>query len=97
MNFRLKGVKKIFFDIHNQTGEVGFFKNIIKKFNKQGCVQISLVGPKEHNINFSGRCISIRSKGKISSIVIRNHSYGVEQRIFCFNPRLFINYLFLRL
>jgi hypothetical protein len=39
-----------------------------------------------------GRCSSHRSRGKMSSILVRNTKYGVEQRFFLFNPRLLIRY-----
>lgn len=46
----------------------------------------------EYVYNTEGRCMSYRSRGKITSVLIRNAKYGVEQRIFIYNPRLIIEY-----
>lgn len=52
------------------------------------CIQIYIFADREYSYKFSGRCISFRSRGKISSLVLRNFSYGIEQRFFTNNPRL---------
>jgi len=39
-----------------------------------------------------GRCLSVRSRGKMTSLQIRNIRYGVEQRLFISNPRIIIEY-----
>lgn len=37
-----------------------------------------------------GRCISYRSRGKMSSIVLRSKPFTTEQRIFVNSPRLIV-------
>jgi hypothetical protein len=46
----------------------------------------------EYVYTTEGRCSSHRSRGKISSILVRNTKYGVEQRFFLFNPRLIVQH-----
>jgi ribosomal protein L19 len=46
----------------------------------------------EYIYTTEGRCSSHRSRGKMSSILVRNKKYGVEQRFFLFNPRLILRY-----
>jgi len=46
----------------------------------------------EYVYNAEGRCMSYRSRGKITSVLVRNSKYGVEQRIFIYNPRLVLEY-----
>lgn len=61
---------------------------IVKKLQSKRCLTIYLVASREYTYKISGRCMSFRSRGKISNFVVRNFSYGVEQRIFINNPRL---------
>jgi hypothetical protein len=39
-----------------------------------------------------GRCLSVRSRGKMTSLHVRNIRYGVEQRLFVANPRIIFEY-----
>lgn len=41
---------------------------------------------------FAGRCMSIRSRGKITSIKVRNSRFGTEHRLFLYNPGLTLNF-----
>lgn len=61
---------------------------IVKKLQAKRCLTIYLIANREYTYKISGRCTSFRSRGKISNFVVRNFSYGVEQRIFVNNPRL---------
>lgn len=61
---------------------------IIKKLQSKRCLTFYLIANREYTYKIAGRCTSFRSRGKISSFVVRNSSYGVEQRIFINNPRL---------
>lgn len=47
----------------------------------------------EYVYNTEGRCMSYRSKGKMTSVLVRNIKYGTEQRIFVCNPRVVLEYL----
>lgn len=64
-----------------------------KLLKSKRCLIIYLVASREYTYKMTGRCMSFRSQGKISSLLIRNFSYGVEQRIFINNPRLGIYFL----
>jgi hypothetical protein len=44
-----------------------------------------------------GRCLSVRSRGKMTSFHIRNIRYGVEQRLFVANPRIIFEYFLNRI
>ena len=61
---------------------------IARKLRSKKCLTVYLIANREYTYKISGRCTSFRSRGKISNLVIRNFSYGVEQRIFINNPRL---------
>jgi len=76
-------------------------KKLIKIFNNQNinkhikykAVMVAFVQKLGYNQNVTGRCISVRSRGKISSIVIRNKQYGIYIRFILNNPKLVIIYL----
>ncbi len=61
-------------------------ENFNKNF-KNRCVTCVFMQRIEYAQTISGRCISIRSRGKIKSIVVRNKKYGVEIRFLLNNPR----------
>ena len=61
-----------------------------KKLLKNKCISVAFVQKLEYAQSMSGRCVSFRSRGKISSIVLRNKKYGVESRFILNNPRLVI-------
>lgn len=65
------------------------FETFDKSF-KNRCVTCVFMQKLEYAQNLSGRCISLRSKGKIKSIVVRNKKYGVESRFLLNNPRFII-------
>ncbi len=56
--------------------------------NSGTCATIYLIADRGYAYKISGRCMSFRSRGKISSFLLRNISYGIEQRIFISNPLL---------
>lgn len=60
----------------------------IEKLRAKKCLIVYLIADREYTYRISGRCTSFRSRRNISSFVIRNSSYGVEQRVFVNNPRL---------
>lgn len=62
------------------------------KFVRAKCIRVSIFDALEYNHMYEGRCISVRSRGKITSILVRNKKYGVEQRIFVNNPRVLLYY-----
>ena len=47
----------------------------------------------EYVHSIEGRCLSYRSKGKISSIKFRNTKYGTEHIVLVANPRVVLRYL----
>jgi len=63
-------------------------KFVREKLQSKKCVTIYLIADREYTYKISGRCTSFRSRRNMSSFVIRNFSYGVEQRVFINNPRL---------
>ena len=63
---------------------------IIEKNFKNKCVTCVFMQKLEYAQTLSGRCISLRSKGKIKSILVRNKKYGVEARFLLNNPRFII-------
>lgn len=74
-------------------------KQIIKNFNvfedftknfKNRCVTCVFMQKLEYAQTLSGRCISLRSRGKIKSILVRNKKYGVEARFLLNNPRFIV-------
>lgn len=78
--------KKVYQYILEKTGD---YINLNKLKSKK-CAEIRVMNETEYISSLSGRCISIRSRGKISSILMRNLFYGVEQRLFLNNPRIFL-------
>jgi hypothetical protein len=75
-------------------GVSNFFIKVTKKFTfKNRVLRANFFQELEYEYHLHGRCVSYRSKGKISSIVVRNINYGVEQRIFVNMPRLLIYFL----
>jgi hypothetical protein len=68
---------------------INSFSSVVKQLLKiKRPLTIYLVANQEYTYKMSGRCMSFRSRGKIANLLIRNYSYGVEQRIFINNPRL---------
>ncbi len=65
-------------------------ESTLRKASKYKCITVAYVQKMEHAQRFTGRCISYRSRGKLTSILLRNKSYGVEIRLFVNNPRLLI-------
>lgn len=74
-------------------------KQIIKLFNnfetfdksfKNRCVTCVFMQKMEYAQTISGRCISLRSRGKIKSILVRNKKYGIEARFLLNNPRFIV-------
>jgi ribosomal protein L19 len=61
------------------------------KFKNQ-LVSLTKYEELEYVYTTEGRCSSHRSRGKMSSILVRNTKYGVEQRFFLFNPRLLLRH-----
>lgn len=59
---------------------------------KGGAIRFTKFEELEYIYANEGRCMSIRSRGKLSSIVVRNKKYGSEQRVFLDNPRLVLFY-----
>lgn len=59
----------------------------IQKDFKYRCVTCVFIQRLEYAQAVSGRCISIRSKGKVKSILVRNKKYGIEARFILNNPR----------
>ncbi len=51
-------------------------------------IQLTKFEELEYVFSMEGRCMSFRSRGKMSSVLIRNIKYGAEQRVFVFNPRV---------
>ena len=82
-------IEKIQFLSKGANGKKDFYG----KFRSKKCLTIYLVADREYTYKMSGRCTSFRSRGNISNFVIRNFSYGVEQRIFTHNPRLNVYFL----
>lgn len=54
---------------------------------KYRCVKCVFMQKIEYAQVTSGRCISVRKKGKVKSLVIRNKKYGTESRFIMNNPR----------
>lgn len=54
---------------------------------KYRCVTCVFMQRMEYAQALSGRCVSVRSKGVVKSIVIRNKKYGIEARFIINNPR----------
>jgi hypothetical protein len=78
---RIKKIKNSFYNYKNlKTKESVKFK----------CIQVGFIQRLEYMQSFTGRCISYRSKKKISSVTLRNKKYGVEARFILGNPRLVI-------
>lgn len=71
-----------------------FLKNIenigIKKLVKNKCISVAFMQKLEYAQSMSGRCVNVRSRGKLSSILLRNKKYGVTCRFLLNNPRLVI-------
>lgn len=74
-------------------------KLIIHKFNdyeifdknfKNRCVTCVFMQKLEYAQALSGRCVSLRSRGKIKSILVRNKKYGIEARFMLNNPRFIV-------
>jgi ribosomal protein L19 len=82
---RVKKIKFNFF-ADNNTRSI----NDLRKSAKYKCIRVAFMQKLEYAQIFSGRCISYRSRSKISSVVIRNKKYGVEIRFIINNPRLVI-------
>jgi hypothetical protein len=59
---------------------------LIPKF-KYRCVKCVFIQRIEYAQVVSGRCISVRKKGQVKSLVIRNKKYGTEARFIINNPR----------
>ena len=76
--------------INPNTNTIYSEETSVSAFIKYKCVTVAFIQKMEHAQRFSGRCISYRSRGKTSSILLRNKSYGVEIRLFINNPRLLI-------
>jgi hypothetical protein len=64
-------------------------ENLVRDF-KYRCVTCVFMQRIEYAQTISGRCTSIRSKGVVKSIVVRNKKYGIETRFILNNPRLVI-------
>jgi hypothetical protein len=54
---------------------------------KYRCVKCVFIQRIEYGQVVSGRCISVRKKGRVKSLVIRNKRYGTEVRFIINNPR----------
>jgi hypothetical protein len=72
--------------------------SIIKRKNsyliaKYKVVEIGTITELEYGYNVVGRCMSYRSRGKITSFVVRDINFGMEHRFFTSNPRLIIRKL----
>jgi hypothetical protein len=65
-------------------------KTLGKTYFKNRVIELKFFQEREYRYTTRGRCISYRSKGKISSIVVRNVAYGTEQRVFINIPRLLV-------
>ena len=81
---RIKKIKLNFFaekDKKNQN---------LRKSVKYKCVRVAFMQKLEYAQVFSGRCISYRSRDKMTSVVLRNKKYGIEARFMLNNPRLII-------
>jgi hypothetical protein len=59
---------------------------------KYKTVMVAFVQKLGYTQNVLGRCISLRVKGKISSIVVRSKQYGIYARVILNNPKLVIMY-----
>jgi ribosomal protein L19 len=81
--------KQIEFFVKNYNTD---FKKNKKTFAKGQCLQFTKYEDLEYVYSTLGRCLSHRSRGKISSIKIRNISFGVEYTLFIHNPRLVVRY-----
>lgn len=79
---RAKIIKNFFKKVNENIG--------LKKLVKNKCISIAFMQKLEYAQSISGRCVNVRSKGKVSSILIRNKKYGVESRFLVYNPRLII-------
>lgn len=74
-------------------------KNFIKNFKKPEfnqinfkyrCVKCVFIQRIEYAQVVSGRCISIRKKGLVKSVLVRNKKYGTESRFILNNPRFIL-------
>jgi hypothetical protein len=61
-------------------------------FVKGRPIQILKYEDLEYVHSMEGRCLSYRSKGKMSSVRVRNVKYGTESLIFLGNPRVVLKY-----
>jgi hypothetical protein len=62
----------------------------LKSSVKNKCITVAFMQKLEYAQSVSGRCVSFRSKSKITSLVIRNKKYGIEIRFMVNNPRFLI-------
>jgi hypothetical protein len=79
---RAKVIKNLFLNFNNNIG--------IKKLVKNKCISVAFMQKLEYAQSMSGRCVNVRSKGRVSSILLRNKKYGVVSRFLVNNPRLVI-------
>lgn len=78
---------------HPQLKQLKFKKNNLSSSKLNGKnIKIMKYEELEYVHSSEGRCMSQRSRGKMSSLLIRNCKYGVETRIFLFNPRVTLQY-----
>ena len=79
--------------IYNRSKEIihlfSNFETLDKSF-KNRCVTCVFMQKIEYAQTISGRCISLRSRGKIKSILVRNKKYGIEARFLLNNPRFIV-------
>lgn len=83
---RAKNIKLKFLSSQYSNSEVSRLKNS----SKYGCIAIAFMQRLEYAQSLSGRSTSFRSRGKMSSVVVRNKKYGIEARFILYNPRLVI-------